>query len=359
MLSSSSKLLRLQRLAVPAGKRAIHDLVTPVPNKPIISHGTPGYSAVSGHIVTVFGCTGFLGRYVVSKLGKMGTQVVIPYREEDEKRHLKLAGDLGQIVPMEWDIRNEQQIEECLRHSDIVYNLVGRDYETKNFSFEDVHAKGAERIARIAAQAGVPRFVHLSHLNASHDSKSKFYRAKAEGEELVKEVFPNATIIRPAAMYGLEDKLLTNMAYWPMWWQVNGGETKMRPVHVIDVAQALANLMHSTQAPGTFSLPGPATFTLEYLLEFVQSVAYLPPSRVPYLPKPILLATARLAQLPWFPMVCPDELERRCIDDADVEGDWDAFGVRPTQIEDNALGILRRFRSADNFTRPLVIPPVA
>jgi NADH dehydrogenase (ubiquinone) 1 alpha subcomplex subunit 9 len=75
-----------------------------------------------------------------------------------------------------------------------------------------VHTKGAQRIARIAAQAGVPRFVHLSHLNASHSSKSKFYRAKAEGEELVKEAFPNATIIRPAGMYGFEDKLLTNLA---------------------------------------------------------------------------------------------------------------------------------------------------
>jgi NADH dehydrogenase (ubiquinone) 1 alpha subcomplex subunit 9 len=144
------------------------------------------------------------------------------------------------------------------------------------------------------------------------------------------------------------------------------------------VAQALVNLMHFTQAPGTFSLPGPVSFTLEYLLEFVQSVAYLPPSRVPYLPKSIMLAMARLAQLPWFPMVSPDELERRYINDADVEGDWDAFGVRPAQIEDHALGALRRFRSAcvlwvasvrnlviylssfrDNFTRPLVIPPRA
>jgi NADH dehydrogenase (ubiquinone) 1 alpha subcomplex subunit 9 len=136
--------------------------------------------------------------------------------------------------------------------------------------------------------------------------------------------------------------------------------------------------MHSSQAPGTFSLPGPVTFTLEYLLEFVQSVAYLQPSSIPYLPKPVMLAIARLAQLPWFPMISPDELERRYIDDADVEGDWDAFSVRPGRIEDHALAILRRFRSAfvfllrrsgicilivffslcrDNFTRPLVIPP--
>lgn len=75
-----------------------------------------------------------------------------------------------------------------------------------------MHARGAERIAKIAANAGVPRFVHLSHLNASHDSKSKFLRSKAEGEECVKGVYPNATIIRPGHLFGYEDKLLNNMA---------------------------------------------------------------------------------------------------------------------------------------------------
>ncbi|KAG6376956.1 hypothetical protein JVT61DRAFT_990 [Boletus reticuloceps] len=126
-----SHILRAQRAFVVQRKRALHDLVTLPGRKAVVSSGVPGYSAVSGHVVTVFGCTGFLGRYLISKLARMGTQVIVPYREEDEKRHLKPMGDLGQIVPMEWDIRNEEQIAECLRHSDIVYNLVGRDYETK------------------------------------------------------------------------------------------------------------------------------------------------------------------------------------------------------------------------------------
>lgn len=90
-----------------------------------------GRHAQSGHVATVFGCTGFLGRYLVSKLAKRGVQIVAPYRDEDEKRHLRVMGDLGQIVPLEWDMRNDTQIEEAVRHSDIVYNLVGRDYETK------------------------------------------------------------------------------------------------------------------------------------------------------------------------------------------------------------------------------------
>ena len=96
-----------------------------------------GRSSVSGHVATVFGCTGFLGRYLVNRLAQKGTQVVVPYRDEDEKRHLKLMGDLGQIVPLEWDLRNDEQIAECMRHSDVVYNLVGRNYDTKNFKFQN------------------------------------------------------------------------------------------------------------------------------------------------------------------------------------------------------------------------------
>lgn len=75
-----------------------------------------------------------------------------------------------------------------------------------------MNVQGAERIAKICAEEGVPRFIQISHLNASATSQSRFYQTKAEGEERVKAAFPNATIIRPAAMYGYEDKLLNNIA---------------------------------------------------------------------------------------------------------------------------------------------------
>lgn len=75
-----------------------------------------------------------------------------------------------------------------------------------------MNIEGAERIASICAAEGISRFVHVSHLNASATSTSQFYRTKAEGEERVKAAFPNATIIRPGAMFGYEDKLLNNIA---------------------------------------------------------------------------------------------------------------------------------------------------
>ncbi|KAK7056709.1 Protein-lysine N-methyltransferase efm5 [Paramarasmius palmivorus] len=357
-MAAPANLLRVQRAISRSGKRAYHDLAKLPTKKAVVSQGPPGYSAVTGHVVTVFGCTGFLGRYLVSKLAKLGTQVIVPYRDEDDKRHLKPMGDLGQVVSLEWDIRNEEQIAECIRHSDIVFNLVGRDYETKqvNFTYKDVHADGAARIAKVAAQVGVPRLVHLSHLNASASSPSKFYQSKAEGEERVKEAYGNATIVRPATMYGYEDRFLNNMAVWPIWWKLNNAETKTRPVHVMDVAQALANLVHGPQLSRTVNLPGPSTLTHEYLLDLVSSLTFNPPSRAPVVPKAVALAVAKVAQLPWWPLLSPDEVTRRYIDDADAPGDWDVVGVTPAEIEQHAINYVRRYRSAENFSRQPVFP---
>lgn len=118
----------------------------------------------------------------------------------------------------------------------------------RNFDYQSVHVAGAQRIAKIAAECGVSNFIHVSHLNASKTSPSKFYQTKAVGEEAVKAAFPTATIVRPSVMFGYEDKLLTNIAgkgnfcrtiskftvflVWPIWWKLNQAETKLRPVHV-------------------------------------------------------------------------------------------------------------------------------
>ena len=94
------------------------------------------------------------------------------------KRHLKVTGDLGRVSFMEFDLRNTQSIEESVRHSDIVYNLIGRKYPTKNFSYRDVHVEGTERIAEAVAKYDCDRFVHVSSYNADVDSPSEFFRSK-------------------------------------------------------------------------------------------------------------------------------------------------------------------------------------
>src|ERR1700712_5532707 len=118
------------------------------------------------------------------------------------KRHLKVAGDLGRVIFMEYDLRNTPSLEESVRHSDVVYNLVGRNYPTKNFDLEDVHVEGVERIAEAVAKYDVDRFIHVSSYNADANSPSEFYRTKAKGEAVARSIFPETTIVRPAPLFG-------------------------------------------------------------------------------------------------------------------------------------------------------------
>lgn len=157
-------------------------------------------------------------------------------------------GDLGQIVQLRYDLRDENQIIECLRHSDVVYNLVGRSYATKypklalierNFSLKSVHVDGARRLARLARDNNVSKFIHVSALNASENSKSEFLRTKWLGEQAVREEFPTATIVRPSRVFGHEDWFFSQMGFFAKHMPfsfvpvINEGKATMKPVFVI------------------------------------------------------------------------------------------------------------------------------
>lgn len=132
-----------------------------------------------GLTATVFGATGMLGRNLVNILGQKGTTIITPYRcTDDDRRHLKVMAGLGKLVQLRFDLRNENSIRENCSHANIVYNCIGRSFETKNFNFDKVHNEGARRIARIAREEGVEKLVYVSALNADINSKSAFLRSK-------------------------------------------------------------------------------------------------------------------------------------------------------------------------------------
>jgi NADH dehydrogenase (ubiquinone) 1 alpha subcomplex subunit 9 len=168
---------RSSRVCYPQHRTLHSDVVITRTGKPIIRQAG-GRSSLGGYTATVFGATGFLGRYIVNRLARRGCQVIVPYREEMAKRHLKPTGDLGRVVFMEWDARNTQSIEESVRHSDIVFNLVGRNYPTKRFSLMEANVESTERIAEAVAKYDVDRFIHVSSYNADANSPSEFFRAK-------------------------------------------------------------------------------------------------------------------------------------------------------------------------------------
>lgn len=158
-------------------RRHLNDIAITRTGKPIL-RVQGGRSSLGGHTVTVFGATGFLGRYIVNRMARTGCQVVVPFRDDMAKRHLKVTGDLGRVTFNEFDLRNTQSIEESVRHSDIVYNLIGRTYPTKNFSLFDVNVEGAERIAEACAKYDVDRYIQVSSYNADENSPSEFFRTK-------------------------------------------------------------------------------------------------------------------------------------------------------------------------------------
>ncbi|EIM22301.1 NAD(P)-binding protein [Wallemia mellicola] len=350
---------KLPKSKSPVRQAQYHDLnITPKSKSPVLRLGPGGRSSTTGHVATVFGCTGFLGRYLVQKIARTGAQVVVPYRDEMEKRHLKVMGDLGQIVPMEWDARRPDQIAECLRHSDVVYNLVGRDHETKNFSYEDVHTKVASDIASIATQEGIERLIHVSHFNAAHDSPSAFYRAKQAGEDLVRENFDGATIVRPSTMYGHEDRFLQQMAFWTIAYKLNNGQTRVKPAHVLDVAEALHKMMTLDPGSGdTYSLPGPKEYTYNEAIDVVSSLT-LKEHKAPSVPKPIAKAVAQLMnRLLWWQSISEDEVERRHLNDlaAIPEGhkSWNDLDIIPDYMEDVSIPYVRRYRTATTSNLPV------
>ena len=345
------------------GVRAYHQdlLIKHKTGKPIQRAGPYGLgrNSVTGSVATVFGCTGFIGRYVVNRLAQAGTQVVVPYCDEDEKRHLKLLGDLGQIVPLEWDLRNDDQIEQCVRHSDLVINLMGRSYETKNFSFQDVHVDGARKLAEASQALGVSRFIHVSHLSADENSPSAYLRTKALSEPAVKRAFEGATVVRPATMYGHEDRFLNKIASWPITWKLNNMETKYTPVHSLDVAKALVTIAEEDALTmgQTVSLAGPKTYTVRELMQIVEDITYqrlISPDI--NIPRFVMYRLAKLGTYAWWPMFNPDEVIRRYIDEKPPAPGTLSFadlGIVPDKLEDVAIMYLRRFRNHLRYEQPI------
>ncbi|XP_066488431.1 NADH dehydrogenase [ubiquinone] 1 alpha subcomplex subunit 9, mitochondrial [Tiliqua scincoides] len=212
-LRAPRRVLLLQAPRAGSGGSALASLQLRDVHYSVIPHGRSGRSSVSGVVATVFGATGFLGRYVVNRLGRIGSQVIIPYRcDQYDIMYLRPMGDLGQLLFMEWNARDSDSIRRALQYSNVVINLVGKEFETRNTKYEDVFVNIPREIAKLSREAGVEKFIHISHLNASMKSPSKYLRNKAAGEIVVREEFPDAIIMKPSEMFGREDRFLNHFA---------------------------------------------------------------------------------------------------------------------------------------------------
>jgi len=230
---------------------------------------------VSGVVATVFGATGFVGRYVVDRLGKLGSQVIVPYRGDGmNARHLKLLGDYGQIVLLPYHMTDEASVQRAVSRSNVVINLIGSQYETKNYNFHDAHVRCSYRIAKAAKAANVKRFIQMSTVCADVNHSSKWISTKAEAENAVREFFPDATILRSCPIYGLQDKFLNRYAElcntFPFVPLVDGGKQKLQPVYAIDVANAILASIEQEETMGQIiEMGGPRVMTTAQIVELI------------------------------------------------------------------------------------------
>jgi uncharacterized protein YbjT (DUF2867 family) len=305
---------------------------------------------MAAKIATVFGGTGFIGRYVVQRLATDGWQIRVPARIPDSALFLKPLGDVGQIVPVAANIRNDASVRDAMEGADAVINLVGILYEKGRQSFDAVHREGAERLARIAAGLRADRFLHISALGADLQSEAGYARSKAAGEAAVRVAFPAATIFRPSIVFGPEDDFFNRFAgmaqLLPALPLIGGGHTRFQPVYVGNVADALmAALKDPGTAGQTYELGGPQTYSfrelMQILLAEIQRKRWLVP-----VPFPLAkLQGAVLGLLPKPPLTL-DQVKLLKRDNV-VSGLFPGLpelGIRPTALETIIPSYLDRFR---------------
>jgi uncharacterized protein YbjT (DUF2867 family) len=289
-------------------------------------------------VAAVFGGAGFIGRYVVQRLAHAGHIVRVAGRDPSRALFLKPLGEVGQIVPLYCALGDEPTVARAVEGAALAVNLVGILAERRAGDFRRVHAAGAERVARLAAAAGVARLVHVSAIGADPASPSGYAASKGEGEAAVRQAFAAATILRPSVVFGPEDQLFNRfgrMAQLLPVMPVIAGATRFQPVYVGDVAGAvIAGLSRPDAAGALYELGGPRVLSFRELVAYVLKETH---RRRPLLDVPTWLARLQAAVLERLPgqILTRDQLILLTRDNVASPGmpGLAELGVLPTPIE--------------------------
>jgi NADH dehydrogenase len=224
-------------------------------------------------LVTVFGGSGFVGKYVVRELVKAGCRVRIPMRRPHLGLDLKVMGNVGQVQLMQANLRFPNSVRQAVAGSDAVINLVAILYEAGPQTFDSLHVDGARNLAEACAAEGITNVSHISAIGADADGESDYARTKGEAEAIIRELIPTADIHRPSIIFGPEDQFFNRFAGMaqlaPALPLIGGGKTQFQPVYVGDVASAIAKTILGGTTGTTYELGGPRTYTFKALMEFM------------------------------------------------------------------------------------------
>ena len=312
-------------------------------------------------LVTIFGGAGFVGRYIARRMAKEGWRVRVASRRPNESMHVKPYGAPGQVEPVFCNIRDDASVRAVMQGADAVVNCVGLLDERGRQTFGAVQAEGAGRIARIAADLGVDRLVHLSALGADEGSDSNYKVTKARGEAAVLEHFHDAVILRPSVIFGAEDGFFNKIAglsrFTPVMPVVAGG-VKLQPVYVDDVAQAAVAGVIGAAAPGVYELGGAEVVTFREVMEKALEVSYRKrilfglPMFIAHIKAAVLsfIETVSLGAIPNF-LMTRDQLRALSTDNTVSEGAKTLadLGIEPVRMDSVLPDYLWRYRPSGQY----------
>lgn len=311
-------------------------------------------------LVTIYGGSGFIGRYIARRMAKRGWRVRVAVRKPNEAVFVRPYGVVGQVEPVFCNIRDDDSVREVMRGADAVVNCVGVLAETGKNTFDAVQAEGPERIARIAAELGVERLVHISAIGADERSGSAYARTKALGEQGVLRHMPGAVILRPSVVFGPEDGFFNRFArmagFGPVL-PVVGAETKFQPVFVDDVAEAAARGATGEAEPGIYELGGPDVDTFRELMQMMLGIILRRRMivNVPFWMARIMGAGFDLVARLSFGLlrgpITVDQVKQLRRDNvvADSARGFDALGIQPQSMEALLPDYLWRFRPTGQY----------
>jgi NADH dehydrogenase len=300
-------------------------------------------------VATVFGGSGFIGRYVVKRLAQRGYVVRVAVTDPEAALFLKPNGAVGQIVPLYATVTQPALVARAVQGADLVVNLVGILAERRAGDFERLQHQGAAEIARAAAAAGVGSLVQVSAIGADPASPSHYAASKGRGEAAVRAAFPAAVILRPSLVFGPEDQFynrFAGLAQLSPIMPVIAGESRFQPVFVGDVADAvLAGLDQPAAAGGLYELGGPTVYSFREILAYILDVTKRRRRLVTW---PMGLARAQARVLERLPgkLLTQDQLLMLAQDNVVGPGQPDlaALGIVPTPVELVVPRYLARFR---------------
>jgi uncharacterized protein YbjT (DUF2867 family) len=308
-------------------------------------------------LITLFGGSGFVGRYVVQALAQQGYRLRIAVRNPHLAAFLKPLGGLGQIQLVRAHITHAQSVAAACQGAWGVINLVGILQETGAQTFDSLQAQGAARVAQAASLAGAKRFIHVSALGADLDAASAYARSKAQGEAGVRAAFSNATLLRPSLIFGPEDRFFNRFAQIAKlapFMPVICGKSRFQPVYVQDVANAIAACLEKDAHQGQlYALGGPRVYTFQELLAYILHETQY---NKPLIAVPTALARLMAGATGWLPNapLTVDQLsmleQDNVVEGAPARSGFEVFGHTPTPLEAIVPSYLVRYRPKGRFS---------